>query len=144
MQLDALRLPFYSSSHPTGSHGWRNQFDLGNPDLDLLSSWRSHWPTGLPKTRMVGLGLNAVEMEHNPALDEYVVHDLNSDTTFPFDDASFDAVIITVSMQYLVHPVLISLLAAATDIRLALTVSTLTGAVLAGLCILGFQQLRRT
>ena len=33
--VDALRLPFYSSSHPTGSHGWRNQFDLGNPDLDV-------------------------------------------------------------------------------------------------------------
>ena len=32
--VDALRLPFYSSSHPTGSHGWRNQFDLGNPDQD--------------------------------------------------------------------------------------------------------------
>ena len=32
--VDALRLPFYSSSHPTGSHGWRNQFDLGNPDID--------------------------------------------------------------------------------------------------------------
>ena len=31
--VDALRLPFYSSSHPTGSHGWRNQFDLGNPDV---------------------------------------------------------------------------------------------------------------
>ena len=31
--VDDLRLPFYSSSHPTGSHGWRNQFDLGNPDL---------------------------------------------------------------------------------------------------------------
>ena len=31
--VDALRLPFYSSSHPTVSHGWRNQFDLGNPDL---------------------------------------------------------------------------------------------------------------
>ena len=32
--VDALRLPFYSSSHPTGSHGWRNQFDLGNPEAD--------------------------------------------------------------------------------------------------------------
>ena len=31
--VDALRLPFYSSSHPTGSHGWRNQFDLGNPEF---------------------------------------------------------------------------------------------------------------
>ena len=33
--VDALRLPFYSSSHPTGSHGWRNQFDLGNPDSNM-------------------------------------------------------------------------------------------------------------
>ena len=32
--VDALRLPFYSSSHPTGSHGWRNQFDLGNPERE--------------------------------------------------------------------------------------------------------------
>ena len=31
--VDALRPPFYSSSHPTGSHGWRNQFDLGNTSL---------------------------------------------------------------------------------------------------------------
>ena len=35
--VDALRLPFYSSSHPTGSHGWRNQFDLGNPELVYLA-----------------------------------------------------------------------------------------------------------
>ena len=34
--VDVLMLPFYSSSHPTGSHGWRNQFDLGNPDSELL------------------------------------------------------------------------------------------------------------
>ena len=33
--VDALRLPFYSSSHPTGSHGCRNQFDLGNPDYNV-------------------------------------------------------------------------------------------------------------
>ena len=35
--VNALRLPFYSSSHPTGSHGWRNQFDLGNPDEKQIS-----------------------------------------------------------------------------------------------------------
>ena len=39
--VDALRLPFYSSSHPTGSHGWRNQFDLGNPDLYKYFSSKS-------------------------------------------------------------------------------------------------------
>ena len=77
----------------------------GSAVLDLLSSWRSHWPKGHPKSKMVGLGLNAVEMEDNPDLDEHVIHDVNQDPVLPFDDESFDAVVITVSMQYLVHPV---------------------------------------
>ena len=34
--VDALRLPFYSSRHPTGSRGWGNLFDLGNPDFTCL------------------------------------------------------------------------------------------------------------
>ena len=46
--------------------------------LDLLSSWRSHWPEGFPKQRLVGLGLNAEEMADNPDLDEYVVHNVNA------------------------------------------------------------------
>ena len=45
--VDALRLPFYSSSHPTGSHGWRNQFDLGNPDFEEVGSRASWNRTGL-------------------------------------------------------------------------------------------------
>ena len=36
--------------------------------LDLMSSWRSHLPAGFAKGRMVGLGLNAVEMRDNPAV----------------------------------------------------------------------------
>ena len=28
--------------------------------LDLMSSWRSHWPQGHPKKHLTGLGLNAV------------------------------------------------------------------------------------
>lgn len=73
--------------------------------LDLLSSWRSHWPQGHPKSRMVGIGLNAVEMENNPQLDEHLVQDVNKDPHLPFDDASFDAVVITVSIQYLTRPI---------------------------------------
>ena len=73
--------------------------------LDLMSSWRSHWPPGFPKPRMVGLGLNAVEMRENPDLDEHVVHDVNKDPRLPFDDTTFDAAVITVSIQYLVRPV---------------------------------------
>ena len=70
-----------------------------------MSSWRSHWPKDHPKSRLVGLGLNAAEMRDNPDLDEAVVHDVNADPVLPFDDETFDAVVITVSAQYLTQPV---------------------------------------
>ena len=73
--------------------------------LDLMSSWRSHWPEGHPKARMVGLGMNREEMEDNPDLDDVVVYDLNRNVELPFENDTFDAVLITVSAQYLVHPV---------------------------------------
>jgi len=73
--------------------------------LDLMSSWRSHWPAEHPKGRLVGLGLNAQEMADNPDLDEFLVHDLNRDPRLPLDDAAFDAVVITVSVQYLTRPI---------------------------------------
>ena len=82
--------------------------DLIPPDatvLDLMSSWRSHWPPGHPKKRMVGLGLNAPEMADNPDLDEYVIHDLNRNPVLLFEAEVFDAVLITVSAQYLTRPV---------------------------------------
>jgi SAM-dependent methyltransferase len=71
--------------------------------LDLMSSWRSHLPDGL--RRVVGLGLNEVELRENNQLDERVVHNINIDPRLPFDDAAFDGAVMTVSAQYLVHPV---------------------------------------
>jgi hypothetical protein len=73
--------------------------------LDLLSSWRSHWPEGFPKQRLVGLGLNAEEMADNPDLDGYVVHDINADPRLPFGDNTFDAAVLTVSIQYVTKPI---------------------------------------
>ena len=73
--------------------------------LDLMSSWRSHWPQGHPKSRMVGLGLNADEMADNPDLDEYIIHDLNREPALPIEDEAFDVVVLTVSAQYLTQPV---------------------------------------
>lgn len=72
--------------------------------LDLMSSWRSHLPEGLAR-RVVGLGMNAEEMADNPQLDDVVVHDLNRHPTLAWPDASFDAVVCCVSVQYLVRPV---------------------------------------
>ena len=73
--------------------------------LDLMSSWRSHMPEDARDLEVVGLGMNAVEMRENPHLSRHVVHDLNDDPTLPFDDASFDAVVVTVSIQYMTRPV---------------------------------------
>ena len=89
----------------TVSRVFQSFVPVGSTVLDLMSSWRSHWPQGHPKERLVGLGMNSQEMADNPDLDEYVVHDVNLDPTLPFEDESFDAVVITVSAQYLTSPV---------------------------------------
>jgi hypothetical protein len=75
--------------------------------LDLMSSWRSHLPEGRPTRAVVGLGLNADEMADNPQLTRHVVCDLNREPQLPFGDEAFDAVMCAVSIQYLVHPVLV-------------------------------------
>jgi SAM-dependent methyltransferase len=72
--------------------------------LDLMSSWRSHLPDDFVKQQMVGLGLNAEEMGDNPDLDEYVVHDLNTNPRMPFVDDHFDGAVVTVSVQYMTRP----------------------------------------
>ena len=73
--------------------------------LDLLSSWRSHWPAEIPKERLIGLGLNAEEMADNPDLTDYILHDVNTDPSLPFEHDTFDAVVLTVSIQYLTRPI---------------------------------------
>jgi SAM-dependent methyltransferase len=73
--------------------------------LDLMSSWRSHLPPALKPTQVVGLGMNGEEMADNPQLSEYVVQNLNRNPALPFEDRQFDAVICTVSVQYLTRPI---------------------------------------
>ena len=71
--------------------------------LDLMSSWVSHLRTA-PRSLTV-LGLNVVELAANPMATARVVQDLNADARLPFADASFDAVLNCVSVDYLVRPV---------------------------------------
>lgn len=73
--------------------------------LDLMSSWRSHYPSELKPTRVVGLGMNADEMADNAQLDKYVVHNLNHRPNLPYESNLFDAVTCAVSVQYLTNPV---------------------------------------
>ena len=73
--------------------------------LDLMSSWRSHMPPDLPIRRLIGIGLNDVEMRENPQLDEHVIHDLNANPALPLKDSTLDAAVVTVSIQYMTRPV---------------------------------------
>jgi SAM-dependent methyltransferase len=77
----------------------------GSRVLDLMSSWVSHLPPGLLLQSVAGLGMNRVELENNPVLTERVVQDLNRDPVLPWTDGRFDAVVCSVSVQYLVRPV---------------------------------------
>lgn len=80
---------------------------LGGHLLDLMSSWRSHLPEGFCAQDVVGLGMNAEEMAENPQLTRHVVHDLNRDPRLPFRDEEFHGAMCAVSIQYLLHPVLV-------------------------------------
>ncbi len=81
------------------------QIASGSRVLDLMSSWISHLPEGVDYAHVSGLGMNTAELEANPRLNHYCVQDLNITPTLPFADNSFDAVLIAVSIQYLVKPV---------------------------------------
>jgi hypothetical protein len=72
--------------------------------LDLMASWDSHIPSRLLSARIIGLGLNEKELSGNPALSDYVLHDLNQEPSLPFPDNMFDAVLNTVSVDYMTRP----------------------------------------
>jgi len=75
--------------------------------LDLCSSWTSHIRPGqVDLKRAAGLGMNAKELEANPALTDWTVMDLNADRNvkLPYDDESFDVIILQLSIDYLIHP----------------------------------------
>ena len=72
--------------------------------LDLMSSWVSHLPTEMEFAWVEGHGLNQEELAKNPRLDHYFVQNLNQDHHLPLPDQAFDAVLNTVSVQYLQQP----------------------------------------
>lgn len=72
--------------------------------LDLMSSFRSHLPEDRPYIEVIGLGMNATEMQANPQLTRFIVHDLNRLPQLPFGTEYFDVVLNTVSVQYLTQP----------------------------------------
>ena len=77
----------------------------GGVVLDLMSSWISHLPPEVAYGEVIGHGMNAEELAANPRLDRWFIQDLNQDPVLPLDDASLDAAMICVGVQYLQQPV---------------------------------------
>lgn len=72
--------------------------------FDMMSSWVSHLPPEMEFAKVVGHGMNEEELASNKRLSSYFVQNLNKDLQLPLEDASFDAVLNTVSVQYLEYP----------------------------------------
>ena len=83
---------------------YRERLQPNTRILDLMSSWVSHLPDDFAFEHVEGHGLNAEELARNPRLQHYFVQNLNQTLQLPLPDASFDAVLNTVSVQYLQYP----------------------------------------
>jgi SAM-dependent methyltransferase len=86
---------------------YRATLPAGGVLLDLMSSWVSHLPPEIDYAEVIGLGMNAAELAANERLARWFVQNLNRGRSLPLADASIDAAMICVSVQYLEEPVLV-------------------------------------
>jgi SAM-dependent methyltransferase len=84
---------------------YRSALPAGGVILDLMSSWISHLPPEIAYGEVIGHGMNAEELAANPQLTRWFVQDLNADPALPLADASLDAAVICVGVQYLQDPI---------------------------------------
>ncbi len=84
---------------------YRSVLPAGGVLLDLMSSWVSHLPPEIAYGEVIGHGMNAEELAANRRLSRSFVQNLNRDPALPLVDASVDAAMICVSIQYLQRPV---------------------------------------
>ncbi|MBV8122142.1 MAG: methyltransferase domain-containing protein [Alphaproteobacteria bacterium] len=84
---------------------YRGVLPPGGVLLDLMSSWVSHLPPEIGYREVIGHGMNGAELAANPRLTRWFIQNLNRKTSLPLGDASLDAAMICVSIQYLQQPI---------------------------------------
>lgn len=83
---------------------YRDRLKPNTRIFDMMSSWVSHLPKEIEFAHVEGHGMNAEELARNPRLNHYFVQDLNENPKLPLPERDFDAVLNTVSVQYLQYP----------------------------------------
>ena len=104
---EPARLVYHIDNHAVAvlTALYREILPAGGVLLDLMSSWVSHLPPDVDYAEVIGHGMNAEELAANPRLSRWFVQNLNRDPVLPLADASADAAMICVSVQYLQQPV---------------------------------------
>jgi len=72
--------------------------------LDLMSSWVSHLPNDVRYEKVIGHGLNELELKRNQRLDSFWIQDLNKNQILPLKDDSVDFCLMVAAWQYLQYP----------------------------------------
>jgi len=93
-----------SRARQSVQHAYANVLAGGMDILDLMAGHESHLPEGIKPKSVTGLGMNKKELEPNTSLTNHLIHDLNEEPVMPFESNSFDAVICTASVEYLIKP----------------------------------------
>jgi hypothetical protein len=83
---------------------YRDRLKPGMRVFDMMSSWVSHLPDDIEFGHVEGHGMNEAELAKNLRLNHHFTQNLNENLKLPLPDQSFDAVICTVSVQYLQYP----------------------------------------
>ena len=77
--------------------------------LDLMSSWVSHLPNNTRYKKVIGHGMNELELKANKRLDSFWLQNFNKTQIMPIEDSTVDIGLIVAGWQYLQYPERVSL-----------------------------------
>ena len=83
---------------------YQNEITDNSTVLDLMSSWDSYLPQGKKYKKVIGHGLNKLELEKNKIFDSYWIQNFNLNQEIPIDNKSIDYCLMVAAWQYLQYP----------------------------------------
>ena len=83
---------------------YQNEITDNSTVLDLMSSWDSYLPKGKKYKKVIGHGLNKLELEKNKIFDSYWIQNFNLNQEIPLDNKSIDYCLMVAAWQYLQYP----------------------------------------
>ena len=72
--------------------------------LDLMSSWDSYLPKEKKYKKVIGHGLNKLELEKNKIFDTYWIQNFNLNQKIPLNSGGVDYCLMVAAWQYLQYP----------------------------------------